>query len=42
MNIEYPPKPEGTAEEQLYRLWAWLYRQVERLNAEKPEKEGET
>ena len=36
MKLEYPPRPEGTAEEQLRRLWIWLYRQVEQLNAEHP------
>lgn len=37
MHLEYPPRPEGTPEEQLYKLWVWLYRQVERLNAERQE-----
>lgn len=41
MNLEYPPRPEGTAEEQLQRLWIWLYRQIERLNAERQNPEGQ-
>lgn len=40
MKLEYPPHPEGTAMEQLHRLWVWLYRQVELLNADRPA--GET
>ena len=34
MFIDYPPRPEGSAREQLEQLWAWLYRLAERLNAE--------
>ena len=32
--LEYPPRPEGTAEEQLRQLWEYLFRLIERLNAE--------
>ena len=32
--LEYPPRPEGTAEEQVRQLWEWLFRVIERLNAE--------
>ena len=32
--LEYPPRPEGSAEEQLRQLWEWLFRLIEELNAE--------
>ena len=31
--LEYPPRPEGTAEEQIRQLWEWLFELTERLNA---------
>ena len=31
---EYPPRPEGTVQEQLRQLWEYLFRLAERQNAE--------
>ena len=35
MTVEYPPRPSGTALEQIEQLWDYLYRLAERENAEK-------
>ena len=32
---EYPPRPEGTTEQQITQLWESLFRLVEHLNADK-------
>ena len=32
--MEYPPRPEGTLQEQILRLWEYLFRMAERQNAE--------
>ena len=34
IRMEYPPRPEGSPQEQLRQLWEYLFRLVERLNAE--------
>ena len=34
MAVEYPPRPSGTAEQQILQLWEYLYRLAERQNAE--------
>ena len=34
MYIEYPQKPEGSAQEQINQLWEYLFKLVERLNVE--------
>ena len=35
MAVEYPPRPTGTALEQIEQLWEYLFRLAERENAEK-------
>ena len=39
--LEYPPRPEGGAQEQIWQLWEYLFRLIERLNAEAEQSETE-
>ena len=32
---DYPPRPEGSTEQQITQLWEALFRLVERLNMER-------
>ena len=32
--LEYPPRPEGSPEEQTEQLWEYIFRLVEQINAE--------
>ena len=34
MKLDYPPRPEGNLQAQLLQLWDWLFRTVEKINAE--------
>ena len=37
---DFPPRLEGTAEEQLQQLWGYLFRLVERMNLETQKNSG--
>ena len=33
MILEYPPRPEGSLQEQVEQLWRYLFMLVEKINA---------
>lgn len=40
--LELPQKPEGTVQEQIEQLWAYLFRLAEGLTAQRGSPEGNT